>query len=188
MRKSASYTDEELIEAMRRGDSWALDTVYKRHFGLVQKFIVNNSGTREEAQDIYQEAVIVLYEKVNDAGFTLECAIATFLYSVSRRLWLKHLRDEGRKGLIREEHDVLSEDAGAMAEQYVEEESRLQKMEEGMRLLGEPCATLLNDYYAKSMSMEAIAEKFGYTNADNAKNQKYKCLQRLKKIMIGAGT
>ena len=136
MRKSASYTDEELIEAMRRGDSWALDTVYKRHFGLVQKFIVNNSGTREEAQDIYQEAVIVLYEKVNDAGFTLECAIATFLYSVSRRLWLKHLRDEGRKGLIREEHDAMSEDAGAIAEQYVEEESRLQKMEAGMRLLG----------------------------------------------------
>ncbi len=185
MRKSTSYTDEELIEAMRSGESWALDLVYKRHFGLVQKFIVNNSGSREEAQDIYQEAIIVLYEKVGDSAFKLDCAISTFLYSVSRRLWLKHLRDEGRKGLVREEHDFLSEDAGLVAEKYQEEEGRLRQMEEGMQLLGEPCATLLNDYYAKSMSMEAIADKFGYTNADNAKNQKYKCLQRLKKIMTG---
>jgi len=185
MRKPASYTDDELIEGVRRGENWALDVLYKRHFGLVQKFIVNNSGSRDEAQDIYQEAMIVLCEKLADHTFQLQCAVSTFLYSVSRRLWLKHLRDEGRKGLVREEHDMISEDAGLLADGFLETEARLKQMEEGMKLLGEPCATILKDYYAANMSMEAIAEKFGYTNADNAKNQKYKCLQRLKKMITG---
>jgi predicted DNA-binding protein YlxM (UPF0122 family) len=54
--------------------------------------------------------------------------------------------------------------------------------------LGEPCCTLIQDYYWQDLSMETIAEKFGYTNADNAKNQKYKCLQRLKKYFFSKYT
>ena len=50
--------------------------------------------------------------------------------------------------------------------------------------LGEPCSELIKDFYINKLSMEQIAEKFGYTNADNAKTQKYKCLQRLKKIFF----
>ena len=50
--------------------------------------------------------------------------------------------------------------------------------------IGEPCKTLLKDFYIKNLSMKDIQEKFGYTNTDNAKTQKYKCLQRLKKIFF----
>ena len=50
--------------------------------------------------------------------------------------------------------------------------------------LGEPCSELIKDFYINKLSMEQIAEKFGYTNADNAKTQKYKCLQRLKKYFF----
>ena len=55
-----------------------------------------------------------------------------------------------------------------------------------MHMLGEPCRTLLEDFYIKASSMQDITEKFGYTNADNAKNQKYKCLMRLKKMFFAA--
>jgi hypothetical protein len=53
-----------------------------------------------------------------------------------------------------------------------------------MQNLGEPCKSLLESYYLQKKSMVAIAEEFGYTNADNAKNQKYKCLMRLKKLFF----
>ena len=55
-------------------------------------------------------------------------------------------------------------------------------MEQAMNNLGEPCKSLLEAYYMEKKSMVEIAGDFGYTNADNAKNQKYKCLMRLKKI------
>jgi predicted DNA-binding protein YlxM (UPF0122 family) len=57
-------------------------------------------------------------------------------------------------------------------------------MESALQNMGQPCQTILEDYYLHKRSMQEIAEKFGYTNAENAKNQKYKCLMRLKKLFF----
>jgi hypothetical protein len=57
-------------------------------------------------------------------------------------------------------------------------------MEAAMQKIGEPCKSLLDAYYLQKKSMQHIASEFGYTNADNAKTQKYKCLVRLKKIFF----
>jgi hypothetical protein len=57
-------------------------------------------------------------------------------------------------------------------------------MDRALNSLGEPCKSLLEGYYLKKMDMAALANEFGYTNADNAKNQKYKCLMRLKKLFF----
>ena len=63
-------------------------------------------------------------------------------------------------------------------------ENQYQAMHTALESLGEPCRSILKDFYMHSQSMEEITEKFGYTNADNAKNQKYKCLKRLKKVFF----
>jgi DNA-directed RNA polymerase specialized sigma24 family protein len=57
-------------------------------------------------------------------------------------------------------------------------------MERALNSLGEPCKSLLESFYIEKKSMDEIASLFGYTNADNAKNQKYKCLMRLKKLFF----
>jgi hypothetical protein len=57
-------------------------------------------------------------------------------------------------------------------------------MEKGLSSLGEPCKSLLESYYLQKRSMSEIAAAFGYTNADNAKTQKYKCLMRLKRFFF----
>jgi hypothetical protein len=62
--------------------------------------------------------------------------------------------------------------------------SEFQAMEKAISSLGEPCKSLLEAYYLEKKNMQEIAMNFGYTNADNAKNQKYKCLMRLKKIFF----
>src|ERR1700712_1349091 len=59
---------------------------------MVQALIINNNGSADEARDIFQEAMIVLYEKAKSGTFELNCLLKTFLYSVSRRLWLKRLQ------------------------------------------------------------------------------------------------
>ena len=63
-------------------------------------------------------------------------------------------------------------------------EKNFQTMDKALHTLGEPCRTIVEDYYLRSLTMDEITDKFGYTNADNAKNQKYKCLQRLKRIFF----
>ena len=71
-------------------------------------------------------------------------------------------------------------------EKHNDRDLQFTKMESAMGLLGEPCKTIIEDFYMHEKSMQDICERFGYTNADNAKTQKYKCLQRLKKLFFSA--
>ena len=148
---------------------------------MVQALVLNNSGYPDDARDIFQEAMIVLYEKARSGSFELNCQLKTYLYSVCRRLWLKRLGQLQRSvSEVENLHDTVP------VEDELERHERLnrdfQVMEQSMNSLGEPCRSLLKAYYLEMKSMVEIAVDFGYTNADNAKNQKYKCLMRLKKI------
>lgn len=183
--KSDMRIDSDIINGIREGDSLAIQQLYQLHFPPIAQMIINNRGSREEAQDIFQETVMVLYDKVTHENFILSSKLQTFLYAISKRLWLKHItRGEAsyHKGLIDDMEDSLA------AEEALEDhgivEARLSLMEGSLNGLGEPCRTILHDFYMQGKSMVEICEKFGYTNADNAKTQKYKCLQRLKKIFF----
>lgn len=179
--RNLSLTDSEFIEGLQQGDNAVLSALYKKYYNLVLKFVVNNSGSEEAARDIYQEAVIVLYENVQKPGFVLSCQLQTYIYSVARRLWLKELRRNGKTTLFRETEEDDLADVSAETDAFSEKEKEFEQLNKSLTALGEPCASLIGDFYIKKLSMDEIADKFGYTNADTAKNQKYKCLQRLKR-------
>ena len=83
---------------------------------------------------------------------------------------------------MKDYHLEVFEEAGSDIKTHLKKEESIDKAYKSLEELGEPCASLIKDFYIKKMNMEEISEKFGYTNADNAKNQKYKCLQRLKRL------
>ncbi|HEX9513832.1 MAG TPA: sigma-70 family RNA polymerase sigma factor [Puia sp.] len=173
--------EQKLLEGLALNDRKAIETIYKQHYNMVQSLILNNNGYADDARDIFQEAMIVLYEKVKTGSFELNCQLKTYLYSVCRRLWLKRLNQSQR---ISPEVENLEETVPVEEEMEWHQQRNLdfQVMEKSMKNLGEPCKSLLEAYYLQKKSMVEIAENFGYTNADNAKNQKYKCLIRLKKL------
>ena len=175
--------DVSLIEQMRSGDSNGLNQVYRMYYPAIRSLVLRNNGSEYEAKDVFQESVILLFEKLQQPGFTLTCSIKTFLYAVSHRLWLKKWNEKK----IKVYNTRFEAEPSGMEEiigEYEEQQDDMDKMRRSLEGLGEPCASLLNDFYIHEMSMTAIAEKYGYTNPDNAKNQKYKCLQRLKKIFF----
>lgn len=178
------FTDDQFIDGLRNGNNEILSALYKKYYNIVLKFIVNNSGTEEAAQDIYQETVIVLYENAQKPHFSLNCQLQTYIYSVAKRLWLKQLKKNGKTFLFKEDDENELVDVTGDMTEHSEKEKNLDKMNKSLLELGEPCATLIKDYYLSKLNMDEIADKFGYTNADNAKNQKYKCLQRLKKYFF----
>jgi len=173
--------EQKLLEGLAHNDRKAIEAIYKQHFNMVQSLILNNNGFPDDARDIFQEAMIVLYEKARSGSFELNSQLKTYLYSVCRRLWLKRLNQQQR---FSPEVDNLEETVPV--EEDVERHEQRNKdflvMEKSLKNLGEPCKSLLEAYYLQKKSMVDIAADFGYTNADNAKNQKYKCLMRLKKI------
>jgi len=178
----AENNERSLLQWLARSDKKAIETIYKDNFNSIQALIINNNGTGEDAKDIFQEAMVVLYEKVQLSSFELNCQIKTFLYSVSRRLWLKRLIQMNRLNISESQEELISVD-----EDVAEHEKRNQDflmMEKALHSIGEPCKSLLEAFYMKKKTMQEIATSFGYTNAENAKNQKYKCLIRLKKLFF----
>ena len=174
-------TEEEQIRLLQNGDDNILQIIYRQYYQTIVNLVMNNNGSLQEAKDIYQETLIIFYEKVKDENFELNCKLKTYLYSISRNLWLKQLQHKKRfTNSISDSEEYLEipwEEASKKEDQY-------QAMHTALESLGEPCRSILKDFYMHSQSMEEITEKFGYTNADNAKNQKYKCLKRLKKVFF----
>lgn len=92
----SEFTEQALLKGLAENDSKAIETIYKDNFNMVQNYILNNNGTYDEARDIFQEAMIALYEKAQTDSFVLTCRINTYVYSICRRLWLKRLQQLGR--------------------------------------------------------------------------------------------
>ena len=175
--------EQLLLQGLANNDSKAIETIYKQNYNMVQNLILNNNGSYDDANDIFQETMIALYEKAKTESFVLTCKINTYVYSISRRLWLKRLQQLGKfnnqieslKETVSVEEDI---------EIHRKRDAEYNIMEHALGSMGEPCKGLLEGYYLKKLDMQTLAKEFGYTNADNAKNQKYKCLMRLKKMFF----
>lgn len=182
-KQSSVVDDQLLLDGVKRGDSGTLEVLYKQYYPMVVRFVTHNNGIEDDAKDIFQEAVIALYDRLGGEGLSLNCQLKTFIYSICRNLWLKRLNKKDRYSFNVEDF----EDSLPLENEIEWMEERDQQfflMEKAMGRLGEPCQSILKDFYIHNLSMQDISEKFGYTNTDNAKTQKYKCLQRLKKLFF----
>lgn len=175
--------ENELVKGLAINDKQAVESIYKDNYPVIQGFILNNNGSVDEARDIFQEAMIVLYEKATSGTFELTCQLRTYIFSICRRLWLKRLQQMNK---------YIHHTDGVTETVAIEEDIEIHEkrnadftlMENAMSKIGEPCKSLLEAYYIQKKHMQDIATAFGYTNADNAKTQKYKCLMRLKKLFF----
>ncbi|KOY86420.1 RNA polymerase subunit sigma [bacterium 336/3] len=166
--------DPEILERIRKGDETALQYLYKQHYRMMLRLVLKNSGTEEEAQDVFQDSLILFWQKVHQPDFQLTAKISTFLYSVCYNLWRKELEKKSR--LSREEKDE------AVIEDWDKQE-RIQIIHACINKLGATCKKILQYYYFDELSMHDIAQVMGFSNADTAKTKKYKCKKELDELI-----
>lgn len=175
--------EKQLLQALVSNDTAAIERIYREVFPVIHAFIIKNNGYTDDARDVFQEALIVLFEKAKHDSLELTCQLKTYIYSICRRIWLKKLQRDNRVFSISE----MQKETISVEEDMEDHEKRnadMTRMEKALSKIGQPCKGILESYYLNKMSMPEIADFFGYTNADNAKTQKYKCLVRLKKIFF----
>ena len=176
------YTsDEAVIEGILCSDDRALTYLYQEYAEMVHHFVLTNSGSKEDADDIFQDTVIVLYEKVKSHEFVLSSSLKTFIYSVSRNLWLYKLRQKARDNKLNESY-MLVQDTDVDADVFYEENNKQDKMTEFIHLLGESCKQILLLFYYEKLPTKDIAIKLNLAGGDYVKTQKYRCLQKLKSL------
>lgn len=167
-------TDQEILERIGRGDERVLEKLYKQHYRMMVKMVLDNSGTEDEAKDIYQEALVVFWQKAASRQLVLTSKISTYLYSICQNLWRKEL-DKKR----RHTHEEVD---GEVFQRHDEKE-RLKIVMECMDELGDVCRKILMYYYFDGLSMGDICEKLGFANTDTAKTKKYKCKKKLDELI-----
>jgi RNA polymerase sigma factor (sigma-70 family) len=172
---------KDIVASIRNGEELALKMLYRQHKGSVTRYLISKGCNEEEAKDIFQDAVIVFYEKAKQSDFVLTSSISTYLSAVSRNIFLKKMRSKGIEissdfdnneaiEPIEEDEELLSNDRVAAILHVLKE------------MVGN-CKTLLEAFYYEKKSIKEIQTVFGYNNEDTAKNQKYKCLKRLKQLV-----
>ena len=162
--------DRELLERVSKGDEKALDYLYKKHYRMMTRIVLNNNGTEDEAKDIYQEALLVFWQKAISGKLVLTSKISTYLYSVCLNLWRKELDRKGKFSDTEVENYTYQE---------FEKKEREQIIHECIAELGETCQKMLTYHYFDGLSMADIAKKMKLANTDTAKTKKYKCKKKL---------
>ena len=173
-RSSSNMNEKEIFERIKQGDEKALEFLYKKYYRMMTKLVITNSGTEEEARDIYQDALIVFWQKATSGNLVLTSKISTYVYSICQNLWRKEL--DRKKRLSNEEKDT----AVSLDTDTPEREKIIARC---IDQLGETCKKVLMYYYFEEMSMQDIAEKLGFANTDTAKTKKYKCKKKLDELV-----
>jgi RNA polymerase sigma factor (sigma-70 family) len=170
--------DQTIIELIRTNRHDKAFLALYRNYPAVKKLILSKGGSSQDAEDIYQEALIILCRKVTDPSFTLTAKLSTYLYSVCRFLWKDELKKKQKRHHSDLDENLDTEDDGL--QEAVERESKLKAAEKVIMQIGERCRELLQFFYFEKMSMKEIASRMGLSSENVAKNQKYKCIERAK--------
>lgn len=179
-------TELELLAAFASGDRTATARIYSQHYNIVSGWLLKSGGNSTDAADIFQEAMLILYEKAQLEDFRLTCKVGTYLFAISKHLWYKRVQQQQRQPGYLPDNAGGDDNIDWAYEDDIkvqqEREAHYQQLNSALDQLGEPCRSLLKAFYHQDKSMQVIAAEFGYTNPDNAKTQKYKCLTRLRKL------
>jgi RNA polymerase sigma factor (sigma-70 family) len=173
--------DQELLKRLKQGDNKAFELIYQYYYREFLSWFIRNYGcSSNEAKEAFQSAVVVLYENIARGIITsLRSSVKTYLYGIGKN----KLREQARKfGRMSGDLSVVTDIPEEITDDIVLSPEHMSVIREALTSLGEPCRELLELYYYRQHSMEEIAHKLNYSNANSAKNQKYKCLLRLRKV------
>ena len=170
-------SDQEIISQLRTGQQHKVLVKLYAHLPKVERMVRNHGGTRADAKDLFQDALIILLGKAKDEGFTLTCSISTYLYAICRNRWQEELRRRGRFTQELESSPEEPNDLGAL----LAEEQHFGLAERALQALGDKCLELLKRFYLLKEPLLTIAKSIGLSGEGAAKTRKYKCLEVARK-------
>ena len=177
------FTDEAIVEGIKARDNRIIRYVYKEYFPTIKFLITTNSGTDTDAEDVFQDAMIIIYRKVVGDGLILTSSFKTFLYSICRNLWLQRL---DKKAFSNEFLGVenLNNLQDTFQFDLAETEGEKYKLFQIHFLkLSEDCQKILRLFLDKT-PLKEIADIMGFKSEKYAKTRKFMCKEKLKNKIL----
>jgi RNA polymerase sigma factor (sigma-70 family) len=171
------FKAEEILEGLQNRDTDVLDYIYRNFFNQIKAFITQNCGNEEDAKDIYQDAILVIYQKTRKNNLTLNCSFNTYLYSVCRLLWLKRLETRKVQKTLIEESAKFIELDDEVTNVYLTNE-RYKLYQDHFKRLSYNCQKILELFLAR-IQLKEIARILRLKSEDYVKKRKHQCKEKL---------
>lgn len=175
-RPAASLAAAGLRPALLANRAEVLTELYRQGFPLVRRYIGRHGGSAQDAQDVFQDALILLYEQATSGTLVLTASVSTYLLGISRNLWHQEVRRRARLAPEAFAEELAAELAAATEAPVEPAFAVLDYVEQ----LGEKCKDVLLSFYYFQQPLAQIAAKQGYRSVRSATVQKFKCLERLR--------
>lgn len=170
--------EQNLFEQLKAEQSKAFEMLYSDSFQSVSRFVINNKGNIDDAEDVFQEAMLVLVHKIRSNEFRLSASIGTYVMAVCKFVWLKRLRQA---------KNIVSIDAWLpyndkeLEEVILAETAYKGKLQKYLHKISKHCQMFIDQVYFQGKSIEQIQQQYNYSTKQNALNQKYKCLEQIRR-------
>jgi RNA polymerase sigma factor (sigma-70 family) len=174
-------TLNKLLKGLKVRDHKTLNTIYKEYYPRVLGYVVGRGGNDDDAKDIFQESIIIIYKHLNNGQFEIEQEFGSYLVGIAKKLWLKHLRtNDIHERFVQQSNIEEIEDHPSEVE--LENEVELQLIRKHILNLGEDCRKVLM-WSAEGFTNEEIAVKMNYKSEKTVRSKKYKCKSTLLEMI-----
>ncbi|MCF6342340.1 MAG: sigma-70 family RNA polymerase sigma factor [Bacteroidales bacterium] len=184
MREIAS---EKILQGIIDNDSKVIQYIYKKYFESIKGFVLKHSGTKEDAWDVFQDGIIVIYEQIKGDKLALKNTFHTYFFTVCKYTWLKVLRERDKKYYeqvesSKEIEQISLHDYKLEFDELIEKEKRVKLYNANFLKISIECQKLLK-LVAEGCSIQEIANSFNYKSVGFAYKKRRICKERLIKLI-----
>jgi len=180
-----NYDDEELLRSILNEINMdeAIKYLYKNHFNGLSIYVQQHDGSRQDAEDIFQETIVAFIQLVKQSKFRGEASIKTFLFTINKNTWLNELKRRSRAQERESKFEIAREAVDPGVHNYIAGREARKQVLDIMDKLGEGCKKILLAFYYEKLSMREIVNTMNYENEQVLRNKKYKCLKQLEQML-----
>lgn len=176
------YSDAAIINGLKKKESSSIKVLYREFFPVVRYIVEKNSGNHQDAEDVFQDGLIVLYKRILSPSFTLHCSLKTYFYAICKNIWLKRLERKCRLLYqadfeVQDDHEDYSVNADRLKELHLE---KMRLYQHHFLTLPQDCQTILT-LFLKKIPLKEIAGLMGLKDENYAKTRKYLCKNMLRR-------
>lgn len=163
------------MKANTNQHQWLLN-LYNEAFPAVAKYIAARGGSLDDAKDIFQEALVIFYEKTAAGNLQVTHTDKAYLLGISRHLWYHQQQKQNR--LSQQPVENLPDIAASEPDEP--SASRLLRV---LETAGKKCMDLLQAFYYDKLNMKQLATQFNLSGERSATVQKHKCMEKVRETV-----
>ncbi|MDN3655025.1 sigma-70 family RNA polymerase sigma factor [Ferruginibacter paludis] len=185
MELNRTFDDATLVQALRSDSNPddAIRHLYRTQYNLTKVYIQQNSGSEEDAEDIFQEVICTFIDIVKKDKFRGESSVSTFLYALTRNTWLNELKKRDRAKIRDEKFEKQKDTTGPDVGHFIANRETKNQLMQLVDSLGATCKQILLAFYFDNLAMKDILKTLAYENEQVVRNKKYKCLKQLEQMI-----